>query len=113
MAQFYGSMKGNRGQTTRMGSKASGMTAHIRGWDIGVRVDLSHRDGVDYVQVYRTSGSRRQTHDVLICEFSEATISNPPGSNSLSPAMCKTSPTTSCKDRSRCECDNCKAFKDA
>ncbi len=76
MSQFYGDMTGNRGTVTRGGSKASGMTAHIRGWDVGVRVRLSHVDGVDVVRVYRTKGSRGTgpwgTDDTLLAEFSEA-----------------------------------------
>lgn len=57
MAQFYASMQGNRGQATRMGTKNSGLTAHVRGWNIGVRVCLTHRDGEDVVTIYRTNGS--------------------------------------------------------
>lgn len=75
MAHFYGSMQGSRGQVTRMGTKNSGMTAHIRGWNIGAKVVLTHRNGVDVVEVYRTSGSTGGGNDVQIAEFSEATIS--------------------------------------
>lgn len=76
MAHFYGSMRGNRGQTTRMGTKQSGFSAHIRGWDIGVKVIMVHRDGNDVIQVYRTSGSNGRNNDILITEFSKATVSN-------------------------------------
>jgi hypothetical protein len=38
MARFYADIQGNRGEATRMGSAASGITAHPRGWDIGVKV---------------------------------------------------------------------------
>ena len=34
MAQFYASIQGNRGEATRMGTKASGIEGHIRGWNI-------------------------------------------------------------------------------
>ena len=40
MAHFYGSMKGARGETTRTGTKNSGINAHVRGWDVGVSVSL-------------------------------------------------------------------------
>lgn len=36
---FYGSIQGNRGEATRGGSAQSGITAHPRGWNVGVRVD--------------------------------------------------------------------------
>lgn len=57
MSQFYGSMKGCRGETTRAGSKQSGMIAHIRGWNIGVQIYLSHANGRDEIQVFKTGGS--------------------------------------------------------
>lgn len=39
MSQFYASIQGNRGEATRGGTKGSGITGHIRGWQGGVRVD--------------------------------------------------------------------------
>lgn len=72
MAQFYGDVQGNRGQATRMGTKDSGMTAHIRGWRVGARIHLLHIDGVDVVRVYKTHGSTGRGDDTLLEEFSEA-----------------------------------------
>jgi len=69
MAQFYGSMKGNRGEATRMGTKGSGMMAHIRGWGVGIRVELTHRNGTDICTVYKTSGSNKTAPDIIIGEF--------------------------------------------
>ncbi len=71
MAQFYGNVQGNRGEATRMGTKNSGMTAHIRGWDVGAYVVLQHVDGVDVVRVYKTKGSNRPGSSELLAEFSE------------------------------------------
>ena len=57
MAHFYGEIQGSRGATTRCGTKNSGMDCHVRGWDIGVKLQLSHsEDGRDYIQVIATSG---------------------------------------------------------
>jgi len=44
MAHFYGSMQGGRRETetTRTGTKASGISAHVRGWNVGVSVSLEH-----------------------------------------------------------------------
>ena len=70
MAQFYGSMQGNRGQTTRMGTKSSGFDGHIRGWNIGARVCMRHVDGKDVCTVYKTGGSNGATNEML-AQFSE------------------------------------------
>jgi hypothetical protein len=71
MAHFYASIQGNRGEATRMGSKDSGITGHIRGWNVGARVDVAHVDGRDVVRIYRTlgSGARSWGSDELIAEF--------------------------------------------
>jgi len=63
VAHFYGELQGNRGSTSRVGSKNSGMEAHIRGWNVGVKVELFHRNGRDIIRVYRTNGS--SAHSVL------------------------------------------------
>ena len=59
MAHFYGSMQGNKGEVTRCGTKKSGMTAHIRGWNIGVKVNIRHdkETGKDNYTIYETGGS--------------------------------------------------------
>lgn len=71
MARFYGSMKGSRGQTTRMGSPASGMTAHIRGWHVGVRVEIVDNEGKDQIIVYRTGGSNEPETGEILAEVQE------------------------------------------
>lgn len=63
MAHFYGSMQGSRGEATRMGTKNSGITAHIRGWDIGANVDVrTDSNGNDVVTVFLTHGSNNPRH---------------------------------------------------
>ncbi len=57
MSQFYASIRGNRGEATRMGSRASGISGHIRGWDVGVRVSGWDRFGDDVFDIYTTGGS--------------------------------------------------------
>jgi hypothetical protein len=70
MARFYGSMRGNRGEATRMGNVKSGLSAHIRGWYVGVQVELSvNKDGQDVVTVYKTSGTNNLQSSELIAEF--------------------------------------------
>jgi hypothetical protein len=42
MSHFYGSVKGNRGEATRGGSKRSGYTSYCAGWGGGIEVRLWH-----------------------------------------------------------------------
>jgi len=66
MAHFYGSMRGSRGEATRMGTAKSGLIAHIRGWNTGVEVVLTVDDeGRDCVAVYVTAGSNGRTRVLL------------------------------------------------
>lgn len=69
MARFYGSMKGARGEATRCGTATSGIHAHIRGWHVGARVEVSNANGIDVVRVYRTGGSSPKQGDELIAEY--------------------------------------------
>ena len=69
MAQFYGDL--NHGSVTRTGSKANGLTGHIRGWHTGARVEMSHENGVDVCRVYRTTGSNGQHTVTLVAEWTE------------------------------------------
>lgn len=72
MAHFYASVNGSRGTTvTKCGTKNTGMQAEIRGWNVGVEVRLSHVNGKDFVQVYKTSGSNGNTIGSLIAEYTE------------------------------------------
>ena len=59
MAHFYGDLQGCRGAATRMGTKNSGISAHIRGWDFGVRVSVRWDEAKqkDVVSVRLTGGS--------------------------------------------------------
>ena len=58
MGHFYASIQGNRGEVSRMGTANSGITGHIRGWDIGGRIFCGHDPKFgDYVDFYLTSGS--------------------------------------------------------
>lgn len=61
MSHFYASIQGNKGRATRCGSKSSGMLAHIRGWDIGVYVELKVNErGQDEIELYLTGGSNKE-----------------------------------------------------
>ncbi len=60
MARFYAEIQGNRGKATRMGTASSGIYGHIRGYDIGARVDCdpsTEDQNIDEVSVILTGGS--------------------------------------------------------
>lgn len=51
MAHFYGSLQGQRGEATRLGSKASGLHITAASWHGAIEVELFERDGVDHYRV--------------------------------------------------------------
>lgn len=58
MAQFRGTVRGQRGLASRLGSKKSGLIATANGWETGARISITHdADGRDRVRVYRNGGS--------------------------------------------------------
>jgi len=64
MARFRATIQGNRGEASRLGSAASGITATVNGWNIGARVEVQvGSTGVDEVRVYLTDGSSRAYGD--------------------------------------------------
>ena len=67
MAHFYSSVSSKGTTHTKCGNK-DGMEAHVRGWDIGCRVSLRHRDGKDYISIYKTSGSNGSGNSRLLYE---------------------------------------------
>ena len=72
MARFYASIQGNRGEATRMGTPSSGIEGHIRGWNIGVKVQcLVNSEGKDEVRVWVTGGSNYSTSVEMVGKFTE------------------------------------------
>lgn len=71
MARFYANVQGSRGEATRMGTPASGITAHIRGWDVGIQVDIQDVNGSDVCYVYKTGGSNGRVSRELIGTFTQ------------------------------------------
>lgn len=72
MAHFYSEIQGNRGMTSRMGTKNSGIWGHIRGWDVGVEVVGGvDSEGNDVFTVYATGGSNgRESNKTMIAYVS-------------------------------------------
>ena len=51
MSQFYGWLQGHRGETTRCGSKGSGIHAKVQSWDNQCIVEINEYDGKDVITV--------------------------------------------------------------
>ena len=64
MSALYGSMAGERGEVTRRGHKR--LSAHVRGWNVGVRVEARHGSDGDSILIFRTGGSNGAPRDELI-----------------------------------------------
>ena len=61
MAHFYGTLTGNRGETTRCGTSSSGLLAKASGWDIGGKVFITNNNNIDLVEFSVTKGSNKPT----------------------------------------------------
>lgn len=74
MARFYGEMTGSaRTTVSRQGSKENPVRAHVRGWDLGIKVRVGSGPGdEDIVSVYLTSGSNDTGPDKMIGYFNRA-----------------------------------------
>jgi len=67
MARFYTSVTNSRGNLTTAQGTKEGQSAHIRGWDVGVKIDAGVDNyGRDIFLIYRTSGSHGRTSDECI-----------------------------------------------
>ena len=66
MSNFYAEIKGNRGPTSRGGSKQSGIWGHIRGWNLGIKVyGYVDENGKDCFTVYKTGGSKNPSGEII------------------------------------------------
>lgn len=71
MAQFRGTIKGQKGEESRLGSKPSGFCATVDGWNAGIYVEArwDERLGMDVFRVYETGGSNGRGGSRLIFEL--------------------------------------------
>ena len=58
MSHFYSEVESKNTTHSKCGTK-SGMSAHLRGWNVGVRIELRHNpeNNKDYITIHRTGGS--------------------------------------------------------
>lgn len=73
MAQFRATIKGQRGEASRLGSKKSGIYSNLNAWNIGLRVYLTHNEttGKDEIDVTLTGGSNGARLPKHLGTFSE------------------------------------------
>lgn len=58
MARFRATIKGARGEASRLGTAKSGLLVHVNGWNVGVTITAAvAQDGKDILFVYETGGS--------------------------------------------------------
>jgi hypothetical protein len=76
MAHFRGTIKGQRGEASRLGGKKSGLSATLNVWDFGVTVHLTHNPdtGVDEASIYLGTGSNGRSMCKHIGTFCAADI---------------------------------------
>lgn len=62
MARFRGTLQGNRGDASRLGTAKSGLRVTANGWNIGATVDLFVNDkGEDVLEISLTGGSNNRS----------------------------------------------------
>jgi len=72
MSRFYASIQGGRGEATRQGTAKAGISGHIRGWNIGLKIRcFVDSEGKDVCQVYKTAGSRGAGCEKLLATVKE------------------------------------------
>jgi len=71
MSRFYGTVQGQaKTQASRRGSGTTGISGHIRGWDIGIKIVsqplVNDKKDYDCFSIYVTGGSNggKQTHKI-------------------------------------------------
>ncbi len=59
MSHFYANIQGSRGEATRCGTKNSGLSSHVRGWNVGVKVYIVYNEAEDRDEIHieATGGS--------------------------------------------------------
>lgn len=66
MARYYATVTNGRGGVTKAGGRSSVNSAHVRGWDVGVKVETYTGSGRDQLTVYLTHGSHASGSDKLL-----------------------------------------------
>jgi hypothetical protein len=74
MARFRGTIMGNRGGASRLGTDGSGLRVTANGWDAGVVIEAGVQDGMDVFHVYKTGGSNGGSETVKLATIIDGEI---------------------------------------
>ena len=66
MAKYYGTLQGNRGQASRLGSTASGISASVQSWAGSLTVSLDGDPDAPTVTIARAEGSGRGGKTIFV-----------------------------------------------
>lgn len=79
MSHFYAEIEGGRSEASRTGHKSTGISGHVRGWGVGVRVRGFHDDetGKDMFRIYATGGSDGHSAEQLLALVTTDTKGRP------------------------------------
>ena len=71
MAQFRGTIQGNRGEASRLGTKSSGLVMTTNGWESGIKVRAYYdaESNKDWFVLWSTGGSNARTSNRLLGVF--------------------------------------------
>lgn len=78
MARFRGTLKGGRGQASRLGTPNSGLTTQTNGWGRGITVYAQAHGDSDRFYVHVTNGSS-QAQDSRCVGYADETGWHPVG----------------------------------
>lgn len=65
MARFYGTIRGNRGETSRLGHESGGLTTRAASWSGAVETHLYVNEGTDYARVELTRHNGAGTNKLI------------------------------------------------
>lgn len=77
MARFRGTLKGARGEASRLGSESSGLCLTANGWNVGVSVSAYVHEGSDRISLYLTGGSHDRSARRHLCTVGLDAEGNP------------------------------------
>ena len=66
MARYRATIQGSRGETSRLGTAASGIRTDTNAWDVGVTVGSGTDGDNDVFDIYATAGSNAASHSLYI-----------------------------------------------
>jgi hypothetical protein len=76
VAHFYGTVHGNRGEVSRLGSAQSGIAVRANGWNTGVRVSGMVEDDKDVFYIFANGGSNGNGGETHVATIRDGIITH-------------------------------------